>query len=45
MLTGTMANCTFTVLAKKQPWASSLCHSLLRHTYVQLLLCCVKKDI
>ena len=28
----------FIVRAKKQPWATSLCHSLIPHTYGELLL-------
>ena len=28
----------FFVRAKKQPWATSLCHSLIPHTYGELLL-------
>ena len=31
------------VQAKKQLWAAPLCHSLVRYTYVDLLLCCIKE--
>ena len=31
------------VRAKKQPWASPLCHSLVPHTDVDLCLCFVEK--
>ena len=31
----------FFVQTKKKPWASSLCHSLVRRTYGDLLLCYV----
>ena len=32
------------IIPAEKPWSSSLCHSLLRHTYVDLLLCYVKEE-
>ena len=32
------------VRTKRLLWASSLCHSLVHHTYLDLWLCCVKKS-